>query len=178
MKTTRFVKMSLVLAAAVTAGCRPWDFKATEPPTEAFRAYPRVVVQPFLIETSDSNQSVREKGLAVARAATTELVGWLKDSNLFGDSGPALVIQGRILGYDEGDQGARFLIGFGAGKGQITAEVTLKDESGRLLARGIAVGDVTGGLIGGNIDVAARYLARGIMEFIRENHGVLSAGGR
>lgn len=170
----RLVRMSIILAAAVTAGCRPWDFKATEGPREAFKAYPRVEVRPFTIETSDSNLSIREKGLAIAGATTTELVGWLKDSNLFADSGPALIIQGRILGFDEGDQATRFLIGFGAGKGQMTAEVTLLNESGTVLARGIAVGEVTGGLIGGNLKVAARYLARGIMEFVKANHDAVS----
>lgn len=165
----------ILLVPSVLIGCQHWDFNATEGPTQSFNSFAKVEVRPFTIQASEANELVRLKELELAASVTHELTEWLRDTKLFSGSGRTLVIQGKVLGFDEGDRALRWVVGMGAGKGRLLAEVSLLDERGAVIAKGTALGTVTEGVFGGDMTGAARYLAKGIMLFIQQNHEAIQA---
>lgn len=49
--------------------------------------------------------------------------------------GDSLTLRYRFIQYDEGNRALRYVVGFGAGKGKMTAEVTFHDQAGAELGK-------------------------------------------
>ncbi|HKP69099.1 MAG TPA: DUF4410 domain-containing protein [Pyrinomonadaceae bacterium] len=80
--------------------------------------------------------------------------------------GPKLRISGEITKYVKGSQAARYLIGFGAGKTKIMADIKMTDAAtGEVVFNQVVDGDVTWGVFGGDSDDAKGGVAD---EVIRE----------
>ena len=81
-------------------------------------------------------------------------------------AGPKLKISGEITKYVKGNQAARYLIGFGAGKTKIIVDIKMTDAStGEVVFNQVVDGDVTWGVFGGDSDDAKGGVAD---EVIRE----------
>jgi hypothetical protein len=96
----------------------------------------------------------------------------LADRKLFLESTGSgkLVVQGRITQFDPGSQAARWMIGLGAGSGEIVAEIRFNDADGGEVARGTAVGGVSAGLAGGSLNSAVKRLVDAVVGFIQSNY--------
>jgi hypothetical protein len=163
MRTFPFGIMLLALGA-----CRQWDFKATQPPREPFKAFGQVQVRSFrVLNPEERNEVSRQREQQIATRIRVELEGWLRDTRLFENSGKTLVIEGKIIGYGEGSPG-EYYTGVGEKSGRLMAEVVILNESGTTIAKGVASADSPGW--SDLSDAGARLLAKGIMEFIRDNY--------
>ena len=81
-------------------------------------------------------------------------------------AGPKLKISGEITKFVKGNQAARYLIGFGAGKTKIMADIKMTDAAtGEVVFNQVVDGDVTWGVFGGDSDDAKGGVAD---EVIRE----------
>jgi curli biogenesis system outer membrane secretion channel CsgG len=81
-------------------------------------------------------------------------------------TGPRLKISGEITKYVKGSQAARYLVGFGAGKTKIMADIKMVDAAtGETVFHQTVDGDVTWGAFGGDSDDAKGGVAD---EMIRE----------
>ena len=81
-------------------------------------------------------------------------------------AGPRLRISGEVTKYVKGSRAARYLVGFGAGKTKIMADITMTDTAtGEVVFHQVVDGDVTWGVFGGDSDAAKGGVAD---EIIRE----------
>jgi hypothetical protein len=82
------------------------------------------------------------------------------------EASPKLKLTGEITKYVKGSRAARYLVGMGAGKTKIMADVKLTDvATGEVVFNQVVDGDVTWGLFGGSSDSAKAGVAD---EIIRE----------
>jgi hypothetical protein len=163
----------LIAAAAVLplTACGAKEFRVQQPPSGPLNTFGQVEVLPFTIELpAEIQPEHRAQANELLLTVRKRLTDRLTSSELFSDSGRKLTLTGKLTSFDPGSQAARYIIGFGAGSGEIVAEVTFSDESGNTIARGSAVGGVTAGFGGGSINTAARRLADAIYKFIASNH--------
>lgn len=74
-------------------------------------------------------------------------------------------VTGVVTKYNKGNRAARYLIGFGAGRTKLVAQVKVTDlESGQVLFEQKVDGHVYGGLFGGETDAAKSNLASEIIK--------------
>ena len=74
-------------------------------------------------------------------------------------------ITGQVTKYSKGSRAARYLVGFGAGRTKLVADVKVTDaETGQLLFEKSVDGHVYGGLFGGKTDEAKGELASEIIK--------------
>jgi hypothetical protein len=71
----------------------------------------------------------------------------------------------RFVQYDERNRALRYLVGFGAGKGTMTAEVTFPDKSGAELGKVAVAGEIIMGFFGGDFDAAISAAAKKIADY-------------
>jgi Domain of unknown function (DUF4410) len=79
--------------------------------------------------------------------------------------GDELTLRYRFIQFDEGSRVARYVIGFGAGKGKMTAEVVFTDRSGNELAKIHVEGEISMGFLGGDFDQAISAAARKVADY-------------
>jgi hypothetical protein len=74
-------------------------------------------------------------------------------------------ITGQVTKYSKGNRAARYLVGFGAGRTKLVADVKVADaETGQVLFEQNVDGHVYGGFFGGNTDQAKGELASEIIK--------------
>lgn len=84
-------------------------------------------------------------------------------------AGPDLTLRYRFIQFDEGDRALRYLIGFGAGKGKMTAEVVFIDGQGKEVAKINVEGEISMGFLGGDFDMAISQAAREVADYTMKN---------
>ena len=173
----RFAARFLLPAAlAFLSACGTKQFNVQQVPSEPFKGFGQFEITPFAVELpADAEPERRAEANEFALAIRNRLAARLKGSERFAGQGRTLVIKGNIVGFDPGSQMARYFVGFGAGSGEIVADVTLANEAGDPVAKGAAVGGVSMGLFGGNISSAARRLADASYGFILDNYETVEA---
>jgi hypothetical protein len=181
--TMRILKLASPLAAALVflSGCGAKEFRADQAPLRPFGQFGKVEGMELQIEVPDfdkmepgDQQYVR----VLAKSFPDMLRSRLAEKKLFAaEAADTLVIQGRITQFDPGSQAARWMIGLGAGSGEIVAEIRFDDARGVSVAKGSAVGGVTGGLAGGSLDSAVKRLVDAVVRFIQENYDEVRAPG-
>jgi len=90
---------------------------------------------------------------------------YLFDKNSGFTPGDSLTLRYRFIQYDEGNRALRYLIGFGAGKGTMTAEITYLDKSGAELGKVAVAGEIMMGFFGGDFDAAISAAAKKIADY-------------
>ena len=161
----------LLVPALLAVGCGSRQFAATQPATAPFRTFGRVVVEEFSVDGAE-RLPLDQKGRAlnVAHEIGAFLRERIADRGLFPGEGRTLVIRGTLVGFDEGSQALRYFVGFGAGKGEIIADVSFADEDGKTVARGNSRGTVSGGWFGGSTRSASRRVAKAVVDFIEDHY--------
>lgn len=90
---------------------------------------------------------------------------YLFEKNSGFTAGDALTLRYRFIQYDEGNRALRYLIGFGAGKGKMTTEVTFHDQAGTELGKIAVEGEIIMGILGGDFDAAISAAAKKIADY-------------
>ena len=86
-----------------------------------------------------------------------------------GSNSSKLQISGEIIKYVKGNQAARYLIGFGAGKTKIIADIKFVDaKTGAVVHQQTVDGDVTWGLFGGDSGKAKGGIADEIIRVMKK----------
>lgn len=86
--------------------------------------------------------------------------------------GSVLVCDGRIVQYDPGSRGMRWVAGplLGTGKGSLIINMKFVDKaSGKALAESNFEGEIVGGFLGGGFEDTYKEVAKQITQFIRSN---------
>lgn len=82
-----------------------------------------------------------------------------------------LKIKYSFLGYDEGNQFVRYMVGFGAGSGKLTVRTTFIDSKTEQVLGSIETeGTLSMGAFGGDFDGAIDKVANDIYEFAKNNY--------
>lgn len=79
--------------------------------------------------------------------------------------GDGLTLRYRFIQFDEGSRALRYLLGFGAGKGKMTAEVVFLDKEQKELAKINVEGEINMGFFGGDFDEAISRAARQVADY-------------
>ena len=159
------------LCTIMICGCSSASqFEVTQSPSRKFQDFGQVEVRSFSVDMtkfSGLEQDAQKQIQQLPSILQARLVKRIAERKLFPNTaGERLQIGGRIGEYDPGDRTARWLLGFGAGEGKITAQVVFTDGSGNYICRGTATGKVQWGTVGGSMDSAADELAEAIVDFI------------
>lgn len=162
----------LFLAVSVCMLVAVGVFAQTTTPTAAKGPYKAIVFERFTVR-----QGVEEFGDKELDQLMSAAVKNFTKSNRFDNvalatdapaevAGPKLKISGEITKYVKGSQAARYLVGFGAGKTKIMADIKMTDaDTGEVVFNQVVDGDVTWGVFGGDSDDAKGGVAD---ELIRE----------
>lgn len=147
------------LAVLLVVGCASGTTMVFEPPASSER-----FASASVVKTSDT--------VAVPSEFDTYFADSLK-SELF-ENGPfsqadGLVVEYRFMQYDEGNRAVRYMVGFGAGKGEVSIEVTFKNQAGDQLSRIQVGGEMAMGLAGGSIKQALDRAAMEAGEYAKTN---------
>lgn len=84
-----------------------------------------------------------------------------------------ILLSGRVVQYNPGSRGMRYLTGplWGVGKGSIIVNVKfIEKDSRKELADSSFEGEIKGGVFGGGIDETYKTIAEEIVQFIKSNH--------
>ena len=84
-------------------------------------------------------------------------------------AGDDLTLRYRFIQVDEGSRSLRWIIGFGAGKGELTVEVVYLDASGNEVSKINVGGELSVGFFGGDFDEAVSNAAREAAEYTIAN---------
>lgn len=84
-------------------------------------------------------------------------------------TGDDMTVEYRFIKFDEGDRALRYLVGFGAGKGEMAVEAKFIDANGTHLATVESEGEITMGVFGGSFDDAIENAAAELHEFAVKN---------
>ena len=98
----------------------------------------------------------------------TRLREYLISDGIYG-AGNDLTLRYRFIQVDEGSRALRYIIGFGAGKGQLTVEVVYLDASGNEVSKINVGGEISVGFFGGDFDEAISNAAREAAEYTIAN---------
>jgi hypothetical protein len=79
--------------------------------------------------------------------------------------GDSLTLRYRFIQFDEGSRALRYLIGFGAGKGKMTAEVAFLDRDQTELGKISVEGEIIMGILGGDFDAAISAAAKKVADY-------------
>lgn len=83
------------------------------------------------------------------------------------DAATALVFGGKVTDYKKGNQVARYLVGFGAGKQKFAVDAWVKrKQDGSVLKQGEVVDRKIGGLLGGSKDKGKSDFGEKVADFI------------
>lgn len=145
--------------------------------TEAFAAevrYRKVAILPFEVPATVGLPSDYSDGLVadliaeLGRSKAFEHVGRADGQSCVAESG-TLRLTGRITEFRRGNRAVRYMVGFGAGKTVLKAEVEFTDaETGRVVLRRSVDGKVIMGLLGGESMGATRGLAKEVAKVARK----------
>ena len=83
--------------------------------------------------------------------------------------GDELTIQYRFIQLDKGSRAARYIIGFGAGKGELTIETIFLDADGSEVARIQSGGEIAVGFAGGSFKEAVAKAAEKTADYAKDN---------
>ncbi len=83
--------------------------------------------------------------------------------------GREMTIVYRIVLYDPGDQGARYLLGYGAGEGELIVEASFLDSADAEVARIETSGRLTMGTFGGDFRDTYNRVIKEIVAYAKSN---------
>lgn len=120
--------------------------------------YDTIIVEDFMvnntIEINDTNTHLGKKYADLIAQLIQEKQTDLKVLRKQDGTDEALVLEGKIISYDNGNATVRFLVGLGAGKAKFDAEVFLKDAQSKNLLGTIDVNQhsgMFGGVVGASL---------------------------
>ena len=169
---TRSLWMFMVLAPII-AGCAIGYTRIAKAPDGPLRNYKTLQI-PDLAGNDQIPQEVRtEISNKVAEELRKQKLFSEIDRGSSSGTESVIVMNGRVIQYNPGNRGMRYLTGplWGVGKGSIIVNVKFVDKgSGKELADSNFEGEIKGGFFGGGIDETHDKIAEEIVQFIRSNY--------
>lgn len=161
------MRIGWMLSLSLVVGCGSSQFLSRQEPVKPFGGFGSVEIREFRNQAVGLPADAAAQAEAFVRTLPLRVREKLaKEGRFTAGAGPALVIEGYLSAFDPGSQMARYIIGFGAGSGEIRAEVYFRDTEGGLVADGTARGTVWGGFFGGTLGEAEDRVARAIVEHV------------
>ena len=163
----------LLTAISLIAGCAIGYTRITKAPEVPLRNY-KVVQIPDLTG-SDQVPDETKKGIPdkIAEGLGKEKLFAGVQRGTGGKDDSIVILNGRVVQYNPGSRGMRYLTGplWGVGKGTVIVNVKLVEKSsGRELADSNFEGEIKGGFFGGGIDETHEIIADEIIQFIKSNY--------
>ncbi len=163
----------LICALPLLASCAIGYTRVTKAPDAPLRSYKTIEIPDFIgsdqipaeVRTYIPSQVAEELGREKLFAKVERGDAGKDDSIVF--------LAGRVVQYNPGSRGMRYLTGplWGVGKGSIIVNVKfVEKKSGKELADSNFEGEIKGGLFGGGIDETYTKIAEEIVQFIKSNY--------
>ena len=156
MKFSKAIAVVL-LAFAVTA-CASGATTVLVPPTSS----PGASYKTLKIESGTDTVEIPADARAHFEKRLNE---YLLDGKTKFSPGNDLTLRYRFIQFDEGSRALRYIIGFGAGKGKMTAEIVFVDSQGTVVAKINVEGEISMGFFGGDFDMAISQAARQVADY-------------
>jgi hypothetical protein len=164
---------TLLIVMLMAAGCAIGYTRITKAPEAPLRSY-RFLQIPDLIASDQVPEEVK-------KAIPDKVAEELGKEKLFtgiergstGKEDSVVSLNGRVIQYNPGSRGMRYLTGplWGAGKGSVIVNVKFVEKSsGKELADSNFEGEIKGGFFGGGIDETHEKIAEEIIQFIKSNY--------
>jgi hypothetical protein len=155
----------VVLALAVTiSACASGATTVLAPPSAATQA----TFNTLKIESGTDTVSIPVDARAHFEKRLNEYLLTATPPTKFAP-GNDLTLRYRFIQFEEGSRALRYLIGFGAGKGKMTAEITFLDAQGKEVAKINVEGEISMGFLGGDFDMAISQAAREVADYTIKN---------
>jgi Domain of unknown function (DUF4410) len=149
----------LLLAATISA-CASGATTVLAPPTVAApKAY-----STLKIESGTDTVTLPPEARAHFEKRLNEYLLTGKPPTKFA-AGSDLTLRYRFIQFDEGSRALRYIVGFGAGKGKMTAEIVYLDAQGKEVAKINVEGEISMGFFGGDFDMAISQAARQVADY-------------
>ena len=170
------MKKKLLLLAMVVlpflAGCATGYTRIEKIPEKKFGDF-KVVEIPDL-EGSDQIPSEVKKSIPDEVSKKLSLIkAFTKiERSVTGAGEPCLVLQGRVVQFNPGSKGMRWLTGpiWGVGKGSVIVNVKfIEKTTKKLLSESRFEGEIKGGFFGGDINETYEKIAEEISQFVKSN---------
>lgn len=177
---SRLVALSVLLSSGLMlAACGARAHYVIKEPTQPLSTFHTVEVKPFAVadDVAKKFQGKELDKLNEMASLIAPHVAELFRQSEWGASAVApdrLVIEGRVVSFDPGNQAMRYLIGFGAGRSKVIAEVEFEDASGHILGSSEFTGGVTMGGFGGTSADAVRRMANEIRDYVCKNQTMVA----
>lgn len=163
------LRACLVSCVLLLAACGTGRFHVSKFPDQPFGKFGPVVVEPVRVSpTAVLGDGARELADGAASQVTNLMAAEFANAGGMAASN-GLRLRAAIIELDPGSQVARYLLGFGSGKGHIALDVSFVDDRGAVVAAGTAKGTVSGGFFGGVIERAYERAADAVVSFHRRN---------
>lgn len=160
--------VATVAILLLPASCGTGRFLVKMAPAQPLASYGTVVVDTFDVA---AGAQLDDEGKALAAGAALQIKGLLLPRFPAPAVGARqLRLRGSVTELDPGSRTARFFLGLGVGKGHIALDVSFVDDRGAVVARGRALGTVSGGTWGGELEDAYERAADAVVRFCRD-HG-------
>jgi len=151
-------RLLVVLAAAVLlSACASGAITVLSPAQTAPGMF-----QTLTIESGTDTVAIPADARAHFEKRLNEYLLWEKSPFKPGD---ALTLRYRFIQFDEGSRALRYVVGFGAGKGKMTAEVTYLDKDKNEIAKITVEGEISMGFFGGDFDQAISIAAKKVADY-------------
>lgn len=161
-ETMRLVKSILVIALAITlSACASGSVTVLEPSTT-----PAGTLKTLRIESGTDTVTIPADARAHFEKRLNEYL--LAPKSKF-TAGNDLTLRYRFIQFDEGSRALRYIVGFGAGKGKMTAEIVFLDKDQKQLAKVNVEGEISMGFFGGDFDQAISLAARQVADYTLKN---------
>lgn len=158
----------------IIAACAPSRMQVMTPLTKNFGTYSILEVENFI-----SLLPAKTLPEGLTQRLTEGVMEEVRSLNLFKEVRPVsnetgkqtLILRGKIVEYEKGNQFTRYMIGYGAGKGSLTVECECVDkQTGEVVYKANFIGEIVTGIAGGSIKTAEKSLVKKIAEFIKANY--------
>ena len=162
-----FLTMSFITACAIGYT------RVTKAPETPLKSY-KILEIPDLIGGDQVPMEVKNTiPSIVAEELAKETLFAKIDRSDDGSKESVVLLSGRVVQYNPGNRGMRYLTGplWGVGKGSIIVNVKFVDkDTGKELADSSFEGEIKGGIFGGGIDETYSKIAEEIVQFIKTNY--------
>jgi hypothetical protein len=163
----------LLIAMPMIAACAVGYTRVTKAPDTPLRKY-KILEVPDLTGSDQIPEELKKDvpNMVVQELQRENLFARIERSST-GTGDSVVLLSGRVVHYNPGSRGMRYLTGpiWGVGKGSIIVNVKFVDKvSGKELGDSNFEGEIKGGIFGGGIDETHYKIAEEIVQFIKSNY--------
>jgi hypothetical protein len=172
-KINLIVVLAIVFSFILLGCAAPQRYRLKSPPTDKTKSFKTVVVSK--VETGITESELEPETMIQLRNAILDEVMETKIYEKVAfeceETAMTLEIQPKVVEFDKGSRTARYLVGFGAGKGHLDVECKfLNRETQTVIAEGTFITELKGGLFGGgtNQQKMSQQIGEQVARFLKK----------